>query len=333
MIFTVIWNMKEAVKYFFIGLDFWGQLFMVFVILFQGFIFYLIYKYIIRSILRKLGYAVLYRTTGSKETKSFFDKFIEKSQFKYFMDYQWSMHNLLLDNINENNRSIDNTLLDIKKNNSKSTTGIKDVLANIGNTLAAQRQQLQQLVSNISAINSEYQKLSEIVLDKNNEIRKYQEGFFRSHNKTLISKIIVNIHGIQISKLDHEAKSFFIDQNESILLSNGIERIKVEPDDIFNPEQMKVISTIETDDEKLNNTVANVTLYGYKLIQDDALVVLHPTQVTIYRFKEVKQLEDDNLEDHENSILESSKQDIDKEKDVTEISNINSNDEESIKNE
>ncbi len=98
---------------------------------------------------------------------------------------------------------------------------------------------------------------------------------------TKILPIIDNLKAAQ-NHIKDSGIAMIIGQLETLAKEEGFEEIKINTGDKFDENIAEAVETIETDDEKLNNTISEVVLSGWKY--SDGTVVRH-ARVKVYKYE------------------------------------------------
>ena len=140
----------------------------------------------------------------------------------------------------------------------------------------------------LSGMKSELEAVKNIAMEKEAKIQRYEEGYDQKNVKVFL-KDLLRISDFANSQKENNETIYEIWEDLELLLENeGIEKINLSVNDIYdgNASVVKIVSTVDTDDLEKDNMVREIKKEGYFIeIADDQIKVIRPSEVILYKYQ------------------------------------------------
>lgn len=140
----------------------------------------------------------------------------------------------------------------------------------------------------LSSMRSELQAVKEIAIEKEAKIRRYEDGYDQKNIKSFIKEIIRVVDFAKSERNIDDKVEIILEDLEILLENEGIEKIDVHIKDKYKglEKEVKVISTIDTDNLAEDKTIHSIKKEGYFLeLSEGNNKLIRPTEVVIYKYK------------------------------------------------
>ncbi len=210
-----------------------------------------------------------------------------KSDFEYYVDKKFNEMSEIIDTNNDNHVRMIEELKQINQNQiEKVDKAINGLTTGLNRLLSDMRVELED-VKNIAN-------------EKESRIIRYEDGYDYKILKDF-TKELIRITEYADDNKDKDPRVGDIYEDLTILLENeGVEKIELAGGDKYtgNEKIAKIIDTQFTQDEEMDNIIKKIVKSGYSIyITEDKQKIIKPTEVIIYRYKNIEQVNIENKYD------------------------------------
>jgi len=143
----------------------------------------------------------------------------------------------------------------------------------------------------IQTLNSKISNLEKIIDEKNKELTRFNEGFSETLNRNQFKELLNLKRNVNEIEEVENLKAYINDRIDEMFYDNNIVKMPVEIGSKISIRDHKIVETIETDDESLDESIHSVINEGYvsTLYSEHRKTIAFP-EVAVYRY--VKSEED-----------------------------------------
>jgi molecular chaperone GrpE (heat shock protein) len=194
------------------------------------------------------------------------------------------LHNTSIAEINTNNKDVIEEIKQVNNHYITNTAKMKSAIISIRDATKDNKEQIKNWQSVLQELHLQYDSLARMLHEKNDEIARYQKGYNATVIQSMLDKLILFIHGLQLNKnVSSELKETLIQSIEQILEEYHVYRIGAEVGEQLDPKTMRILGTHKTIEREKDNTVRSVSTYGYQIKEEGHSRILTTASVYTYR--------------------------------------------------